>query len=250
MGAISACIVLVYGYSFIHTFVVPVIMITILVYKKRRIKLKQRLLLKCLLIAKQYIIYLLIWFLCSFAMGGMIDHFINGTFNILTIVRLAVLFAGTIYAVSGRRYLERNRGDNDNKNDNIYKISFVHNNKIINGYGYFDSGNSLFEPISGKPVFVGEYDELYPYLTDGEIKYIHMFPSLPDEWDGKTRIRSIPYVSIGNSRGHLPGIAVNELTLTGKSKSRLIDSCYLAVYFGRLSEDKSYNYLLQKNMKL
>jgi hypothetical protein len=81
-----------------------------------------------------------------------------------------------------------------------------------------DSGNSLVEPISGKPVcVVGK--KVYETL-----------------WGGETEgFRVIPYHSIGKSRGVLPGYLLPRLEIELEGLERVFENVYIAVSDGEIS---------------
>ncbi len=238
IGAAGACLVLINGSSIVISFFIGVIfsciIIFVLYYRRMYIDFLK-------------LVYLTgVWYFNAFAMGGVFNYFISGKVTSVILVRMCAAVLIVMYILAGRNRIGKIR----NNNRNMYNVTVLRSGKNIRGYGYYDSGCMIREPISGEPVIISSYKYVRPYLSDGERTYIEMFPMLPDEWDGETYIRSIPYSSIGNSNGHLPGIAVENIVLECQKEKETFGPCYIAVYDGKLSSDGSYDFILHCDMRL
>ena len=192
VGGGSACIVLCVSMYpavafIVHNILTAAVMIFVVLYKRM------------LLYHKKILYYILIWYFNAFAMGGVFEYVVKDRLSLIDYIRILAALFVLLYILIKRCKLNNLR----NSNQKINKIYFEHGNVEVIGFALYDSGNGLYEPISGSKVMVGEYETMFPYLTEGEKKYIRMFPELPMQWDGKTRIRSIPYASIGDDKGHL-----------------------------------------------
>lgn len=237
-GAAGSCLVLINGsrlaVSFLTGVISSCVIIFILYYHRMYIDFLK-------------LVYLVgIWYFNAFAMGGVFNYFISGTVTSVTLVRTCAAVLIVMYMLAGRNRIGKIR----NKNGNMYNVTVLRCGKKMRGYGYYDSGCMIREPISGEPVIISSYKYVRQYLSDGERAYIEMFPVLPDEWDGKTYIRSIPYSSIGNSKGHLPGIKAENIILECRKEKKIFGPCYIAVYDGKLSSDDSYDFILHCDMRL
>ena len=237
-GALVSCLVLMLGErivtSFICSTVSGIVIIIILYY--RRVYLG----------GLKIIRMMALWYINAFAMGGLFLYLINRRVTTVILVRIGAVFVLVMYVlVSGNR-IRRLRENNSN----IYKVTVIKGKEIICGAGYYDSGCRVYEPISGKPVIIAEYEELYPYLTDGEKDYIRMFPKLPAEWDGSTIIRSIPYNTIGNKKDYLPALPVDRVIYERGNKKAVRDKCYVAVCNKKIASENDYVFLLNYEMKL
>jgi stage II sporulation protein GA (sporulation sigma-E factor processing peptidase) len=115
--------------------------------------------------------------------------------------------------------------------------------------GYLDSGNLLKEPVSGKPVMVLEEEsflELFEKKNREKIKIC--FRSGGEPWNLPaqygTRIRQIPYKSIGRKRGLLNGLIADRMIVSTEEGAVSIMRPVLAVYPGTLSSDGGYQMIL------
>lgn len=98
--------------------------------------------------------------------------------------------------------------------------------------GLVDTGNSLKEPISGRPVAVLEkkvWEELYPT-------------------EAPPGMRVIPYHSVGKSAGILTGYPVKSMEIELGGIRRICEDVYIAIWQERLSETGAYGILLQPSM--
>lgn len=147
--------------------------------------------------------------LFSFCMGGALLflirslHFaegvLTGIFGILGMGGILFLFLG--------RFFKETKAENC-----ICRATLAYCGKTMTVTALIDSGNSLAEPISGKPVSVVEEE---------------VFRSL---WgSGGQGMRVIPYHSIGKKRGILEGYLLPELRLEIDGMCKTFRDIYIAV---------------------
>lgn len=237
-GAAGSCMVIMNGNGMIISFCIGIIsscMIILVLYCRR------------IYINLPKMLYMIgMWYFNAFAMGGVLNYIIGGKVTTIILVRTGAAVLTIMYMLAGRNRIGKVR----NNNKNMYHVTVSRNGKKMRGYGYYDSGCMIREPISGEPAILSSYKFIYPCLSEGERTYIEMFPMIPDEWDGKTYIRSIPYHSIGNSKGHLPGIMAENIVLECQKDKKTFGPCYIAVYDGKISSDNSYDFILHCDMRL
>ena len=104
-----------------------------------------------------------------------------------------------------------------------------------------DTGNGLYDPVSGKSVAVADAAALLPLLPDGADALASSDPTetfrLLSELPGcRGKITLIPYSAVGTRSGMLAALRPDEVRVGGQSKSLLV-----AVYPARLSEDGTYS---------
>lgn len=187
---------------------------------------------------------LVLFYFTGFLLGGVLTC-ISGTDCALSeMILAAVSLMAVVYIVSGERGISRYR----HYNSEIYEVILYRNNNTFKGTGYYDSGNGVREPISGALVIVGNIKSMNSFLTEGEKKYISIFPKLPPNWDGETYIRGIPYNSLGNCKGLLPGIKIDSLVICNKHKNKTYNNVYVGVSLEELSIDERYDFILHREM--
>ena len=153
--------------------------------------------------------------LYSFGMGGamlFLSGFVPGLRGIIVSVP-GILGMGAVFFLLFRRFK-----DDLYAGDSLCRAVLSRKGKRFQAVALIDSGNSLFEPVSGKPVCVvgrAVFDELWERDEEG--------------------FRAVPYHSIGKKHGILPGYLLPELVLeTGGMKYRFTD-VYVAVSHEKIS---------------
>lgn len=138
----------------------------------------------------------LLFLLRSFSVG---ENALTGIFGILGVGGIVCLFLG--------RFPWESKPENS-----LCRVTLVRGEKQVTVSALIDSGNSLVEPISGKPVCV----------VDEEI-----FQSL---WEsGGQLFRAVPYHSIGKKRGILEGYLLPELHVELDGMRKVFHEVYIAV---------------------
>ena len=185
-----------------------------------------------------------LFYFIGFMLGGLLNGLaVNGCGIIMLGISAAVV-PGVVYLVSGERGLSRFR----QYNSDIYEVTLYRKNNRYEGTGYYDSGNGAREPLSGAPVIIGYLSGMDKFLTEGEKRYIKLFPGLPDKWDGETYIRGIPYNSLGNGKGMLPGIKIDRIDVRRKHKQKTYNNIYVGISTDKLSLNEKYDFILHRDM--
>ena len=120
-----------------------------------------------------------------------------------------VLGMGALLCLAISYFLEKSR---ERQRNTIYGAKMINGEKSIHVAALLDSGNSLREPISGKPVCVIS-SEVFQKL-----------------WEGSENLfRVIPYHSIGKKNGVLKGYLLPELVVEMDGERRTFQDVYMAV---------------------
>ena len=145
----------------------------------------------------------------SFCMGGALifllrsipigEGMLTGIFGILGA-------GGIIFLFLGRLPWE------PKPENSLCRVTLVRGGKQVTVSALIDSGNSLIEPISGKPVCVVE-EEVFRSLWE----------------NGGKLYRAIPYHSIGKKRGILEGYLLPELHVEIDGMRKIFHDIYIAV---------------------
>jgi len=96
-----------------------------------------------------------------------------------------------------------------------------------------DTGNSLFDPISGDPVIVCERNALEEIFPE-EKPLIELLET------GGARVRMVPFSSVGKESGILPGFLPDMVKIDGMAASK----CVVCICEARLSPKRDYGALI------
>ncbi len=99
-----------------------------------------------------------------------------------------------------------------NQKNHLCKVTLIYKGNRITVNALLDSGNSLVEPISGKPVSIIEHDMV-----------ISLWKEEPQFY------RAIPYHSIGKKRGILKGYLLPEIQIEVDGVMKVCKEAYVAV---------------------
>lgn len=116
--------------------------------------------------------------------------------------------------------------------DRFYEIELVVRSQKLRGIGFYDSGNTLHDPVFGKPVIIAEKT----FLSQRGLLY-----------DGMP-VFMIPYHSVGKEKGLLPAITADKLLIYGKDTMIEEHRVMVALKEGRLSAKGQYQVLLHADM--
>lgn len=210
----------------------------------------------------------LIFYLVSFAMGGLvfgIGYFLGGTASYqafpgvmdfprrffwpaVLISLAAALAAGRTGAAYVRRRLLKS----------LFQIPVVLTmfGKQVTVKGLMDTGNLLRDPLTGQPVIVVEADALRELLPEelGRLlkpKYGPDFYTLLETWEDRrwaTRFRLVPYRSLGDTNGLMPGFRPDKVELRYGGKLMAVPDVVVALYDRELSADHDYRALLSPRL--
>lgn len=114
------------------------------------------------------------------------------------------------------------------KKQNIYPVTVRYRGNTIKVNGLLDTGNSLVDPISKKPVCIIEAELIHEWIKDMEYE----------------KYRYIPYHSIGKNHGLLKGIIVDKLIIEKDTDEVVIEEPLLGIYDSKLSVSGKYRLIL------
>lgn len=120
------------------------------------------------------------------------------------------------------------------KSEVLYDVILEYDGKIFTVKALLDTGNSLIEPISKKPVNVIEYSVLEEKLNGFSI----------DE----KNFRMIPFHSVGKESGLIPGMYVDQMTIEKDKEKIVVIKPMVGIYSSKLSARKEYQMLLHPKL--
>ncbi len=211
------------------------------------------------------IIYQLIGFyIISFVFAGAIigisfnfsdiSKFLFKKLNIIEIFKSKYVFIGLLIGILASYKIFTYYHERSLKEKYIANVTIVYREKEINVRALIDTGNSLVEPFTNKPVFVVEFEEIKEILP---IKLNEMFLKekigndllfLEDvlmDLKDDIPLRLIPFRSIGNSSGLLLGFKPDYLRISLNSEKEILEkNIIVGIYNGELNNDLEYKGLL------
>ncbi|NMB08161.1 MAG: sigma-E processing peptidase SpoIIGA [Tissierellia bacterium] len=140
-----------------------------------------------------------------------------------------------------------------NKENYLTPIAIGLKDKEVNLVALIDTGNSLKEPISQRPVIIVEYSALETilpqsirnmYINNEELD-LSTIGKIMEEIGDDIRLRLIPFKSIGNESGILIGFKPDSIKIYLENEVRKItDETIVAIYNDKLAIDEGYSGLL------
>lgn len=135
----------------------------------------------------------------------------------------------------------------------ICEVTISLNNRQISLRGLVDTGNSLVEPISKKPVNIVPLEVIKELLTKGQMDYIKTFleygmESIDLEWDELSGICYVPYCSVGKKNGLLPAIKVEKMEIIQGEKVNKITKPIIGICQNEFVSDKRYHIILNPKL--
>ncbi len=190
---------------------------------------------------KQIIKSLLLFYLASFVIGGcalallyMISpqnvSFRNGVL-VGTYPMKITLIAGAIGFLIIQYSFNLNKRQMKIK-DLICNLEISVNNKKVKTKGYIDSGNTLKDPLSNKPVIIVEKEIMKKIIDIDDLT----------GGDEKLKIRFIPFKSIGKQNGMLIGIKPEYVLIKHNENTIKMKNVIIGIYDKKIS--KSYSALI------
>lgn len=201
---------------------------------------------------KELVIQVLICTAVSFAAAGIIfmvmcfksyghrDILSGFSYKILVLSSVSVYIAIKL----GRDILRKTAGRKE-----YYDIRLCVDNRSIDIRALADSGNSLRDELGGNEIIIADCDTLKPlFPPDFEFTddAVGMF-SVLSATSFKTRIRLIPFKSLGNPNGLMLGLKADLAEMKGhESRNNII----IGIYCGRLDAGGRFNAIINNDTYL
>lgn len=118
------------------------------------------------------------------------------------------------------------------RKETLCQVWLKNNGKVLNVKALIDTGNSLVEPISGKPVSVLE-KEVWETLFEGE------------EPQG---FRAVPYHSIGKENGILKAYEISEMIIERDGVKKSCKNIYIGISEAAVSAGSNYRMIIHPKL--
>jgi len=147
----------------------------------------------------------------------------------------------------------------------LYNTELTYGGNKIKLVGLLDTGNSLYDPISKKPVLVMDIEAFTMLLSNEEMSFLNMIlsttgektrcqsitntkiQSTDDNTAEKLKIRMIPYHSIGKS-GLMPAIVIDQVVIWDEEEQISNNQVLIAVSGTRISKQNEYQIILHREI--
>lgn len=218
LGGLYACVILVLDIDYgivesLFTYVVMSVLLTVIAFGSKNVKaLTEK---------------LALLFMAVFLMSGVINlayerGWIKGLWSMTVVTVLAVIIVF---------FLLRYRKNCRESKENIVMVYIYNRGKSVTVSALIDTGNSLKEPITGKPVAIVTKDNALKIKAEN------------------TGIFAIPYRSVGEENGILNGFMADYMKIQRNTtekykKTIVVNKPIIAEYDGKLTGDDSYCMLL------
>ncbi|KHO62803.1 MULTISPECIES: sigma-E processing peptidase SpoIIGA [Thermoanaerobacter] len=231
LGACYVLIIFLLPYKMIHEVFAKIILSLLIIYMAFTPKT-----------LKEFLRILAVFYLISFAIGGTI-------FAVLYTARLNLhsLWIGILIAIllfyTNWDYIVRK----STEKKMLYSIKIEIFQKQVEIKGLLDTGNRLYDPLTKSPVVVVEFsamgnilpDNMEILLNEENIDFNKIFEVLKEErW--LSRIRLIPFISVGQSKGIMLGFKPDKLVVGEKE----VRNAIVGIYKSKIGKDGNYAALL------
>ena len=138
-----------------------------------------------------------------------------------------------------------------NQKDFLCKLTIKIDDKQINTIAMIDTGNLLKEPITNIPVIVVEESLLENVLPQEILKNSQnilkgnleeLSEDLKKDYISKLKV--IPFMSLGKQNGMLLGIKAKEVIVKTEEENKKIDKAIIGIYDKKLSKSGKYHSLI------
>ena len=204
---------------------------------------------------KGFLRQFIIFYLVSFTFGGisfMLLYFImpqgisieNGVMigtSTIKIILMGGIIGFSIITIAFRSIKEKL-----NKKDMICKINIKNGKKEVIIKAIIDTGNFLKDPINKYPVIVVEKDVLKNIIPEKILSNIQniITGNNIDIGEYTSKIRLIPYSSIGKQNGMLIGIKSTNMEIYYDEKVFVVENVIIGVYDGKIGKSNEYQALV------
>ena len=204
--------------------------------------------------------YLVIFYMTSFVFGGaafaliyivkpqdilMKNGLFLGTYPLKTII-LGTIVAFVVIVASFKLVKSK-----ISKKDMFCTIKININKVEIETKAMIDTGNLLKEPISNTPVIVVEHTLLYDCMPKEILNNLENilggdFENISEEVKNKyiSKLKVIPFSSLGKQNGMLIGIKTEEVTVINDENENKINNVIIGIYNKSLTKRGEYRALI------
>lgn len=136
------------------------------------------------------------------------------------------------------------------KKDMICDIEIIQKDKTKQMKAIIDTGNLLTDPITKAPIIIVEKDKLIDIFPKNILENTINFIEGKDVEMGEylSKIRIIPFKSLGKENGLLLGIKVDGVIINYQNNDNFVKEVIVGIYEKKLSNNDSYSALIGLNI--
>lgn len=136
------------------------------------------------------------------------------------------------------------------KKDMICDIKIIQKDKTKQMKAIIDTGNLLTDPITKAPIIIVEKDKLIDIFPKNILENTINFIEGKDVEMGEylSKIRIIPFKSLGKENGLLLGIKVDGVIINYQNNDNFVKEVIVGIYEKKLSNNDSYSALIGLNI--
>ena len=211
---------------------------------------------------KQLLKDLIIFYFTSFIFGGCtfaLIYFLkpenvqinNGVFVGIYPIKVTII-AGCIAFIVTQIAFTLNKSRLNTKNQYI-EIEIMFKNNKVKTKALIDSGNLVKDPISNLPVIILERNEFKKLVSEEFLKFIDGIlggdvQNNKDLQEDLTKIRMVPFMSIGKDNGMLTGIRIDKIKIITEEDEIEKENVIVCIYNRKFTNDNKYNALVGLNL--
>lgn len=182
-----------------------------------------------------------------------VSNIYKKTYESFSIVMLIFSIFVSYMIIQICRYYAQKRNTEIQK---LYEVQVLCNGQQVKFEALLDTGNKVYDPVSKCPVIIAEYAVLKMLLPEEISKCysekeddITCIVQAASKCEFGTRIRLIPYHSLGNPNGILLGFKADGVYIEGSDLgNKLIEDVIIAIYQHNLSSENTYHGLLHGDL--
>ncbi len=126
----------------------------------------------------------------------------------------------------------------------LYETELRRGEKSIRLVSFLDSGNHLYQPGSHKPVHILDYSQICALLTEAERAELDALLDFRRVESPSGVFSYIPYRALGNKRGMLPAVRLDEIRITRGGNVKNTKGILAAVSKEAVSSRGAYQMIL------
>ncbi len=175
----------------------------------------------------------------NLGLGRIVKNIIRGRYGYTVILIILSFFIMIIICSLLKKYEQQIV-----KKDNTYYVTLFHNERSVELKALYDTGNTLLEPVTGRPVSVCCLDPIKKLLNDDLDKFKNIFELACGENEIGEKVYVVPFRSIGNESGIIAAVEISVMHIHIRGKTVEIKKPLIGLYNGSLNGDSSYDMIL------